>query len=70
MKRKKIIPYNPHLKELARQLRNNSTPSEILLWRYLRRRQMLSYDFDRQKPLDNEYINENPPLHPSREGRL
>ncbi len=26
-----IIPYNPKLKELARQLRNNSTRTEILL---------------------------------------
>jgi len=38
MKRKKIIPYNPNLKEIAKQLRKNSTPSEILLWRYLKGR--------------------------------
>jgi len=29
------IYYNPKLKELARQLRNNSTQAEIKLWRYL-----------------------------------
>jgi len=57
LKRKKVIPYNPLLKELARQLRNNSTPSEILLWRYLKRRQMLSYDFERQKPIDNYIVD-------------
>jgi len=30
MKKRKIIPYNPNLKELARQLRNNSTKSEVI----------------------------------------
>ena len=49
------IFYNPILKELARQLRNNSTKSEIKLWTYLRRGQMYKYDFHRQKPID-EYI--------------
>ena len=29
----KIIPYNPNLKEWARELRNNSTLSEIILWK-------------------------------------
>jgi very-short-patch-repair endonuclease len=51
----KIIPYNPKLKERARRLRKNSTQTEILLWRYLRKKQILGYDFDRQKPID-EYI--------------
>lgn len=49
------ILYNPKLTELARQLRNNSTKSEIKLWMYLRRDQMHGYDFHRQKPID-EYI--------------
>ena len=53
--RRKIIPYNPTLKEKARQLRNNSTNTEILLWKFLKGRQMCGYDFHRQKPLD-EYI--------------
>ncbi len=50
---RKIIPYNPQLKILARELRNKSTPGEIQLWKYLRNKQMMGYDFDRQKPLDN-----------------
>ena len=50
---RKIIPYNPKLKQLARQLRNNSTQSEIMLWKYLKGKQMMSYDFHRQKPLLN-----------------
>jgi very-short-patch-repair endonuclease len=50
---KKIIPYNPELKELARQLRKNGTLSEVLLWRHLKSKQILGYDFDRQKPVTN-----------------
>ena len=49
------IYYNPKLKELARQLRNNSTKSEIKLWMCLKGKQMWGYDFHRQKPID-EYI--------------
>ena len=57
MKRKKIIPYNPKLKEFAKDLRNNSTLSEVLLWRCLKGKQMLGYDFDRQKPIDNYIVD-------------
>lgn len=51
--RRKIIPYNPKLKELARKLRNNSTKSEIALWQELKGKKMYGYDFHRQKPLLN-----------------
>jgi len=57
MKRRKIIPYNPKLKEFARQLRNNSTKSEIYLWKHLKGKQMMGYDFHRQKPLDNYIVD-------------
>lgn len=57
MKKKTIYPYNPKLKERARYLRNNSTLSEVLLWKQLRNKQMLGYDFDRQKPIDNYIID-------------
>lgn len=57
MERKKIIPYNRNLKELARQLRKNSTLSEVLLWKYLNGKQMLCYDFDRQKPIDDYIVD-------------
>jgi len=36
MKRKNMLPYNPILKDLARELRNNSTLSEMLLWKHLK----------------------------------
>ncbi len=53
MKQKTIIYYNPKLKEIARQLRKNSTLGEVLLWKKLKGKQMLGYDFHRQKPIDN-----------------
>jgi very-short-patch-repair endonuclease len=57
MKRKNILPYNPILKDLARELRNKSTLSEVLLWQHLKGKQMLGYDFDRQKPINNFIID-------------
>lgn len=39
--------HNPKLKELARDLRNNSTLSEVLLWGALKGIQMRGYDFHR-----------------------
>jgi very-short-patch-repair endonuclease len=47
------ITYNKHLKELARELRNNPTKSEKLLWKYLKGDKMCGYDFHRQKPIGN-----------------
>jgi len=45
------------MKLLARKLRNNSTLSEILLWQELKGKQMMGYDFHRQKPLDNYIVD-------------
>jgi very-short-patch-repair endonuclease len=47
------ILYNTTLKKLAQQLRNNSTKAEIKLWTYLKGKQLMGYDFHRQKPIDN-----------------
>src|SRR5436190_14233366 len=52
-----IIPYHPKLKELARQLRNNSTLSGVLLWNCLKGKQMRCYDFHRQQPLLNFIVD-------------
>ena len=57
MAKRKIIPYNPKLKELARQLRNDSTKTEIFLWLKLKGKQMYGYDFHRQKPIDNYILD-------------
>jgi very-short-patch-repair endonuclease len=47
------VQYNPKLKQLARQLRNNSTKAEIVLWQHLKGNKMMGHDFHRQKPIDN-----------------
>jgi very-short-patch-repair endonuclease len=54
---RKIYPYNPELKELARNLRNNSTLSEVLLWNHLKNGKMMNYDFHRQKPVLNYILD-------------
>ena len=50
----KIIPYNPKLREFARQLRNNSTLSQVLLWKQIKGKG-LGVKFKRQVPM-LEYI--------------
>ncbi|MCH7764311.1 MAG: endonuclease domain-containing protein [Candidatus Marinimicrobia bacterium] len=49
------IYYNPKLKQLARNLRNRSTLAEVLLWNQLKQKQMMGYQFYRQKPI-GDYI--------------
>ena len=49
--KRRFTQYNPKLKPLARALRNNSTLAEVLLWGCLKNKQMLGYDFHRQKPI-------------------
>ncbi len=50
----KIITYNPSLKLLARDLRNSSTLSEVLLWQKIKGKSF-GVEFHRQVPLD-EFI--------------
>ena len=52
-----ILPYNPKLKELARQLRKNMTRGEVILWQRLKRKQLRGYDFDRQRPIDQFIVD-------------
>ncbi len=49
--------YVPGLKRLARELRNHSTLSEILLWRHLKGRQRDGFEFHRQKPVDRYILD-------------
>ncbi len=56
-KKHTIIPYNPELKELARQLRKNMTLSEVLLWNELKQKKILGFDFDRQIPIGNYIVD-------------
>ena len=52
---KKFPKYDPKMKNVARMLRKNSTRAEILLWDELKGKQILGYDFHRQKPV-GKYI--------------
>jgi very-short-patch-repair endonuclease len=53
----RFLPYNTDRKQLSRYLRNNSTLSEVLLWKELRAAQIMGYTFNRQKPLDNFIVD-------------
>jgi len=54
--RNKLIRYNPELRKRARDLRNNATYSEVLLWRKIRRKS-LGYEFHRQVPIDGYIVD-------------
>ncbi|MBI3719515.1 MAG: endonuclease domain-containing protein [Sphingobacteriales bacterium] len=55
--KRKILPYNPNLKELAKKLRQNMTYSEVKLWNVLKDGKMMEYDFDRQRPIGNYIVD-------------
>jgi very-short-patch-repair endonuclease len=55
--KRRIIPYNPDLKILAKTLRKNMTLSEVLLWNEMKKKQMSGYDFDRQRPIGNYIVD-------------
>jgi len=55
--RRRIIPSNPRLKELARELRNHSTLAEVLLWNQIKNKKLLGCDFHRQKPIDRFIVD-------------
>ena len=46
----RIIPYKPYLKEIAKELRKNSTLAEVLLWQQLKNRSY-GFQFHRQVPM-------------------
>ena len=50
-------PYNKNLKQPSRDLRNNMTDAEKLLWSRLRNKQILGLQFYRQKPLLNFIVD-------------
>ncbi|MCJ8165545.1 DUF559 domain-containing protein [Pontibacter sp. E15-1] len=57
MKRYSIIPYRQDLKLKARELRNNSTLSEVLLWLEIKDRKLFGYQFHRQVPMLNYIVD-------------
>ena len=50
-------PYNKNLKQASRDLRNNMTDAEKLLWSRIRCKQILGLQFYRQKPLLNYIVD-------------
>ena len=53
----KMKPYNKNLKQASRDLRNNMTEAERLLWSKLRGKQILGLQFYQQKPLLNFIVD-------------
>ena len=51
------LKYNKKLNVLARNLRNDSTLAEVLLWNQLKQRQMSGYRFLRQRPIGNYIVD-------------
>lgn len=49
------IPYNPRLIPLAKKLRHQGILSEVIMWGYLKNKQLRGFAFYRQRPID-EYI--------------
>lgn len=56
MPKNKILSYNPKLKSLARELRKNSTFSEVLLWNRIKGKK-LGVEFHRQVPIDQFIVD-------------
>ncbi|MGZ4117387.1 MAG: endonuclease domain-containing protein [Bacteroidia bacterium] len=54
---KAFIEYNLDLKTNSRLLRNNSTLSEVLLWKKIRAGNMMGFKFNRQKLLGNYIVD-------------
>ncbi|WP_445660955.1 endonuclease domain-containing protein [Acinetobacter sp. F16] len=50
-------PYNKNLKQASRDLRNNITEAEKLLWARLRGKQILGLQFYRHKPILNFIVD-------------
>ena len=49
--------YNTKLKSLSRQLRNNTTEAEKLLWSKIRGKQLRGYQFYRQRIIGNYIVD-------------
>ena len=52
-----MLTYTRNLKQNARNLRSEMTDSEQKLWSRLRRKQLLSIQFYRQKPIGNYIVD-------------
>jgi very-short-patch-repair endonuclease len=51
------LPYNPMLKERARELRKAGNLPEVLFWNQVKNKQFKDFDFDRQKIVGNYIVD-------------
>ena len=51
------LPYNPELRDRAKELRKAGNLSEVLLWQQLHKGKFRGYDFDRQKIIGNYIVD-------------
>jgi very-short-patch-repair endonuclease len=51
------LPFNPRLKERAKELRKSSLLHEALLWNHLKGKKLNELDFDRQKIVGNYIVD-------------
>ncbi|MCL2095691.1 MAG: DUF559 domain-containing protein [Oscillospiraceae bacterium] len=51
------LPYNPNLRERAKELRKAGNLCEVLLWKQFRNKNFKGYDFDRQKIIGNYIVD-------------
>ncbi|MBS3976881.1 MAG: DUF559 domain-containing protein [Syntrophomonadaceae bacterium] len=51
------LPYNPKLRNKAKELRKAGNLAEVLLWNQLKNRQFMGFDFDRQKIIGNYIVD-------------
>jgi type I site-specific restriction-modification system R (restriction) subunit/very-short-patch-repair endonuclease len=51
------LPYNPKLKDRARELRKAENLPEVLFWNEVKNKQFKGYDFDRQKIIGNYIVD-------------
>ncbi len=51
------LPANKYLRKNARELRKNSTLSEVLLWNLLKNKRTNGLDFDRQRIIGNYIVD-------------
>lgn len=51
------LPFNPKLKQRARELRMAGNLSEVLFWNQVKNKQFFKLDFDRQKIIGNYIVD-------------
>jgi len=51
------LPYNPMLRERAKELRKAGNLSEVLMWKKFHKRKFKNFDFDRQKIIGNYIVD-------------